>query len=153
MRNACAARHSRLNLGIAVALLVFLIGGCSGRSDEVVCSREPTEGEEGLLIQDVECGSGDPADRGDIVTVQYTGSIQDEGVFDSSGEPYSFRLGVGEVIGGWDEGIRGMQAGGRRILTIPPDLAYGETGLAPDIPPGATLVYKINLVSRREPRD
>jgi FKBP-type peptidyl-prolyl cis-trans isomerase len=128
----------------AAALLV----ACSGASGDVVCSEGITETEDGLRIQDVECGNGDPADRGDSVEVTFTASVDGGEVFERRDDPYRFRLGVGEVIEGWDEGIEGMQQGGLRTLTIPPDLAYGSTGLEPDIPPGATLVYDIELVSR-----
>jgi FKBP-type peptidyl-prolyl cis-trans isomerase len=145
-----AERASRSG-AVALAALALFLSACSGGSDDVVCSEEPTETEDGLRIHDSRCGTGDPADRGDSVEVIFSASIAGETVFERTGEPYRFRLGVGQVIEGWDEGIEGMQEGGVRTLTIPPDLAYGSAGLEPDIPPGATLVYEIELVSRTEP--
>jgi FKBP-type peptidyl-prolyl cis-trans isomerase len=147
---AVGARGSRAPVLVAAAA-AFLFAACSGGSDELVCSEEVTETEDGLMIQDSECGAGEPVDRGDSVEVMFSGAIEGGGVFERSVEPYRFRLGVGEVIDGWDEGIEGMQEGGIRTLTIPPDLAYGSIGLEPDIPPGATLVYEIELVSRSAP--
>ena len=152
MRNACLeAGRGRARWAACLGLLAIAIAACSGGSEETVCLRETTEIEDGIEIQDSRCGEGDPAGRGDLLAVNYEGSIAGEGVFDRSGEPFRFRLGAGEVIEGWDEGVRGMQEGGVRTLTIPPDLGYGSTGLEPDIPPGATLVYEIELVSRRAP--
>jgi FKBP-type peptidyl-prolyl cis-trans isomerase len=146
-----AGRASGSRTAVALAAAAALLAGCSGGSGEVVCSEEVTETEDGVRIQDSACGTGEPADRGDSIEVTYSGSFEDGEVFDRSDEPYRFRLGVGEVIEGWDVGIEGMQRGGVRTLTIPPDLAYGSTGLEPDIPPGSTLVYEIELVSLTEP--
>jgi FKBP-type peptidyl-prolyl cis-trans isomerase len=137
---------------VCAALCVAALSACSGGPDEVVCAREPTEMEEGLVVEDTTCGRGDPAGRGDLLAVSYTASVQGEDRFEQSDEPYRFRLGVGEVIEGWDIGILGMQEGGVRKLTISPDLGYGSTGLEPHIPPGATLVYEIELVSQRVPK-
>jgi FKBP-type peptidyl-prolyl cis-trans isomerase len=142
-----SCKHIRL---AALVLAAVLLAACSGGSDEVVCARETTEMEDGLEVQDSECGRGEPAERGDILSVSYQGSVEGE-VFETSDEPFHFRLGVGEVIDGWDEGVPGMQEGGVRTLTIPPDLGYGSIGLEPDVPPGATLVYEIELISRDEP--
>lgn len=144
-------RAGRRALPALCAALVF--ASCSGSSEDVVCTREPTEVEEGLVIHDTRCGEGEPAARGDVVSVTYSGSIEGEGEFESIDDPYRFRLGVGQVIEGWDEGLQGMQRGGVRVLTIPPALGYGDVGLDPAIPPDATLVYEIELVSREEPED
>lgn len=145
-----AERASRSG-AVALATLALLLSACSGGSNDVVCAQEVTETEDGLMIRDSRCGTGEPADRGDSVEVTYAASVAGGEVFERSEEPYLFRLGVGEVIEGWDEGIEGMQEGGVRTLTIPPDLAYGSAGLEPDIPPGATLVYEVELLSRTEP--
>lgn len=95
-------------------------------------------------------GSGPEAKSGDEVTVQYVGVLYKNGEeFDASwnrGEPFSFTLGGGEVIPGWDKGVEGMKAGGRRMLVIPPELAYGSEGVGP-IPPESTLVFVIDLLS------
>ena len=135
---------------VLCALSLAVVPGCSGGPDDVVCAEETVTTEDGLAIRDLECGEGEPADRGDALEVQFTGSIRGQGVFERRDSAYRFRLGVGEVIEGWDDGLEGMQEGGVRSLTIPPDLGYGSTGLEPDIPPNATLVYEIELLSREE---
>ena len=104
----------------------------------------------GLEYTEVEAGIGAQAQAGKTVSVHYTGKLQDGKVFDSSvsrGEPITFPLGAGRVIKGWDEGIALMKAGGKAQLTIPPELAYGERGAGGVIPPNATLVFDVELVS------
>ncbi|HEY9886518.1 MAG TPA: FKBP-type peptidyl-prolyl cis-trans isomerase [Vampirovibrionales bacterium] len=104
----------------------------------------------GLLSKDVEEGSGEEAKPGNKVTVHYTGTFLDSGSkFDSSvdrGEPFSFNLGAGQVIKGWDEGVAGMKIGGKRTLVIPSDLAYGAGGVPGAIPPNATLKFDVELL-------
>jgi peptidylprolyl isomerase/FKBP-type peptidyl-prolyl cis-trans isomerase FkpA len=99
-------------------------------------------------IEDLVTGKGPEAVRGKSVQVHYTGWLLDGTRFDSSvgGEPFTFRLGAGEVIEGWDRGVAGMKVGGRRKLTLPPDLGYGAGGAPPDIPPNATLVFEVELL-------
>lgn len=107
----------------------------------------------GLQYEDTECGDGAEATRGSLVTVHYTGTLEDGEKFDSSldrGEPFEFRLGRGMVIEGWEEGIQGMRVGGSRTLTIPPELGYGETGAPPQIPPNATLIFEVELLDVSE---
>jgi peptidylprolyl isomerase len=103
-----------------------------------------------LETKELEEGTGAEAKAGDEVTVQYVGVNYKNGKeFDSSwsrNEPFSFTLGAGGVIPGWDQGIEGMKAGGRRELTIPPELAYGEAGYPPSIAPNETLVFVIDLL-------
>jgi peptidylprolyl isomerase len=103
-----------------------------------------------LETKDLEEGSGAEAKSGDVVTVQYVGVNYENGKeFDSSwsrSEPFPFPLGAGEVILGWDQGIVGMKVGGRRELIIPPELAYGEEGRPPAIPPNETLVFVVDLL-------
>jgi peptidylprolyl isomerase len=104
----------------------------------------------GLDYVEVEAGTGAQAAAGKTVSVHYTGKFQDGKVFDSSvsrGDPLTFRLGVGQVIKGWDEGIALMKVGGKAQLTIPPELAYGERGASGVIPPNATLVFDVELVA------
>lgn len=103
-----------------------------------------------LEIKDLRPGSGDQAKAGAQVTVQYVGVLFKSGKqFDASwdrGEPFSFTLGRGEVIPGWDQGVEGMKVGGRRELIIPPKLGYGSAGFPPTIPPNETLVFVVDLV-------
>lgn len=104
----------------------------------------------GLEYIETEAGTGAQAEAGKTVSVHYTGKLQNGKVFDSSisrGEPISFPLGQGRVIKGWDEGIALMKVGGKAQLIIPPDLGYGERGAGGVIPPNATLVFDVELVS------
>jgi FKBP-type peptidyl-prolyl cis-trans isomerase FkpA len=103
----------------------------------------------GLLVYDVSAGTGAPAVSGSQVTVNYVGTLSDGTVFDTSashGQPFTFTLGAGQVIKGWDEGLLGMKVGGKRELVISPDLGYGDNQVGP-IPPGSTLVFQVELVS------
>ncbi len=111
--------------------------------------------ESGLQYWDITVGSGQVAKEGDRVRVHYTGWLTTGKKFDSSvdaGRPFTFALGNGEVIRGWDEGVAGMKVGGKRQLRIPPDLGYGENG-TPDgtIPANATLIFDVQLLSVQEP--
>ena len=103
----------------------------------------------GLVIDDLETGSGETAVNGKMVSVHYTGWLTDGRKFDSSkdrNDPFNFPLGAGHVIRGWDEGVQGMQEGGKRKLTIPPELGYGARGAGGVIPPNATLVFEVELL-------
>jgi FKBP-type peptidyl-prolyl cis-trans isomerase FkpA len=106
----------------------------------------------GLVYEDISIGSGETAAAGMHVTVHYTGRLTDGSKFDSSkdrDDPFSFPLGAGRVIRGWDEGVAGMQVGGVRKLTTPPDLGYGARGAGGVIPPNATLVFEVELLGVR----
>jgi FKBP-type peptidyl-prolyl cis-trans isomerase len=106
----------------------------------------------GLGYHDVTVGQGAEATPGHQVKVHYTGWLLNGKKFDSSsdrGEPFEFTLGGRQVIAGWDEGVAGMRVGGRRKLVIPSDLGYGAGGAPPDIPPGATLVFDVELLDVR----
>ena len=103
----------------------------------------------GLIKEDIVVGRGAIAGSGDDIVVHYVGWLVDGQQFDSSRarrDPLDFALGAGDVIKGWDQGIEGMKVGGKRRLTIPSDLAYGEHGCGGVIPPGATLVFEVELL-------
>ena len=112
-----------------------------------------------LVVHDDQAGTGNEAVAGREVTVHYTGWLYDAArgdhkgnKFDSSrdsGNPFSFRLGAGQVIRGWDQGVAGMKVGGKRTLTIPPDLGYGSQGAGGVIPPNATLLFEVELLDVR----
>ena len=140
--------HRPLRLG--AILFVLLLAACGGPP--------PYTGGDVADLQrtDVTTGTGEPAVAGDEVSVHYTGWLYNENApdrrgrqFDSSrkrGQPFTFLLGAGKVIRGWDEGVAGMQVGGQRTLLIPADLAYGRKGAGGVIPPHASLVFEVELV-------
>jgi hypothetical protein len=101
-----------------------------------------------VQIEDLKVGTGEAAKVGDRVVVNYTGWLTDGTKFDSSldhGRPFEFRLGAGNVIRGWDQGVEGMRVGGKRKLTIPPELGYGQRGMG-KIPPDSTLIFEVELL-------
>lgn len=105
---------------------------------------------DGLKYVDLLEGSGASPQLGQKVTVNYTGTLQNGTKFDSSydhGKPFDFQIGRGRVIKGWDEGLLGMKVGGKRKLTIPPELGYGAAGAPPNIPPNATLIFEVELLN------
>lgn len=138
---------------LLVALVFIATGsGCQNTAEtlpegivgEIVTTKS------GLIYVDNVIGDGDSPTKGKQVTVHYTGKLTDGTKFDSSvdrDQPFSFTIGVGQVIKGWDEGVMSMRVGGKRTLTIPPDLAYGDKGAGGVIPPGATLIFDIELLS------
>lgn len=104
--------------------------------------------ESGLQYTDIVEGTGASPQTGQTVTVHYTGTLQDGTKFDSSrdrGQPFKFKIGVGQVIKGWDEGVSTMKVGGRRQLVVPPQLGYGSRGIGP-IPPNSTLIFDVELL-------
>lgn len=136
----------QLQTGIAVVaalgiIWLFFING------NLFSMNQPSSGA-GLVMQDEVVGTGPAAKAGDTITANYTGKLDNGTVFDTSvgRGPITFVLGTGQVIPGWDQGLVGMQAGGKRILIIPPQLAYGSQGIGP-IPPNATLTFEVELVS------
>ena len=110
--------------------------------------------ESGVQYEDHVTGTGEFPKQGQTVTVHYTGWLDDNGAkgkkFDSSvdrGQPFNFKLGVGQVISGWDIGVSTMQVGGQRTLVLPPEHGYGQRGAGAAIPPGATLIFDVELIS------
>lgn len=141
-------------LRLAACLTVLLLAACGG-------SPPYTGGNVAELQRiDVKVGTGEPAIAGDEVSVHYTGWLYDQNApdkrgqkFDSSrdrGEPFVFLLGAGRVIRGWDDGVAGMQRGGKRELQIPSGLGYGARGAGKVIPPGASLVFEVELLDIRK---
>jgi FKBP-type peptidyl-prolyl cis-trans isomerase FkpA len=134
---------------LAAAIFLAACGGGSAENNDVA----------ELIRQDDQVGSGAEAQSGRVVTVHYTGWLYDAAradhkgaKFDSSrdrNEPFSFNLGAGEVIPGWDQGVAGMKVGGRRTLTIPSDMGYGARGAGGVIPPNATLLFDVELLDVR----
>jgi FKBP-type peptidyl-prolyl cis-trans isomerase FkpA len=105
-----------------------------------------------LKIEELVVGTGDEAKKGQTVSVHYTGWLTDGTKFDSSkdrGQPFQFPLGRGHVIQGWDQGVQGMKVGGKRKLTIPPEMGYGAEGAGGVIPPNATRVFEVELLGVR----
>lgn len=102
-----------------------------------------------LKIEDLVVGTGKEAVAGDTITVNYLGTLVDGTKFDSSydrNQPFKFTLGAGQVIAGWDQGFTGMKVGGKRKLTIPPELGYGSRGAGSSIPPDSTLIFEVELL-------
>jgi FKBP-type peptidyl-prolyl cis-trans isomerase len=136
--------EDRVNRLLMAVVLVGSVGlvGCSSGDDNPA-------GPTNLIIEDRVIGTGATAANGDTVTVHYVGTLQDGTKFDSSydaNRPFAFKVGVGQVIQGWDLGIPGMRVGGKRRLTIPPSLAYGNRANGP-IPANSTLIFDIELLS------
>ena len=123
--------------------LIFFVSSCSEKKDSITMDN-------GLVIEDIIEGDGKEANDYNKVVVNYTGKLEDGSIFDSSlspgKEPFTFTLGVGSVIKGWDMGVKGMKVGGKRKLTIPPELGYGDRGAGNVIPPKATLIVEVELL-------
>ena len=147
-------RTFRLRLVTLTALLLpWSLVGCSGNgNDPISCDRDGATLDEGLQVRDIDCGNGPGAESGFSATVNYTASLEDQEPFDeTTEEPYTFRLGSGQVVSGWDQGLVSMQVGGVRELVVPPELAYGEAGFAPHVPPDSTVTYEVELLEISEP--
>jgi peptidylprolyl isomerase len=163
--------RTRHQIAAAAAALILGLAGCGDDDDEpagtgtteaadsgpVNLKKKPVievpDGEPpaGLEIKDLKVGDGATAKSGDTVTVQYVGVSYSTGQqFDASWDgagPFSFTIDGGDVIPGWDQGVAGMKVGGRRQLTIPPELGYGEAGSPPDIAPNETLIFVVDLLN------
>lgn len=134
----------------ALGAIACLGTGCTGskKTDSTTQTSAPSEGQQ-LTINEVQVGTGAVAESGKNVTVHYSGYLTDGTKFDSSvdrKQPFKFLLGAGQVIKGWDQGVAGMKVGGKRKLTIPPELGYGSRGAGGVIPGNATLVFDVELL-------
>jgi FKBP-type peptidyl-prolyl cis-trans isomerase len=146
--------RGRVTLGIIMTLVFTLLFGWGGTmaANEKGSNAGETVTASGLKYVDQVVGAGDVAVAGKTVSVHYTGWLENGKKFDSSvdrGQPFSFPLGAGRVIKGWDEGVQGMKIGGKRKLTIPSDLGYGSRGAGGVIPPNATLIFDVELLGVR----
>jgi FKBP-type peptidyl-prolyl cis-trans isomerase len=144
---------------LAICIAALLVAGCGKKEESpkagtaATAVAPPTE----LQKTDVVKGTGEGISLGQVAVVHYTGWLFDPSApeqkgkkFDSSrdrGEPFKFAIGAGQVIRGWDEGVQGMQPGGQRRLVVPPDFGYGDAGAGGVIPPGATLVFDVELLA------
>ena len=128
---------------IVIIFVIFIIscGSSEGNMQKL---------ENGLLIEDIVVGVGNEAKDHNKVVVNYTGTLENGSIFDSSlkpgRDPFTFTLGVGSVIKGWDQGVKGMKVGGKRKLVIPPELGYGDKGAGNVIPPNTTLYFEVELL-------
>lgn len=152
-------RPARIAVMMTSLLGILLITACQKQEEKGVTENAGDTGIAGLQITDIVNGDGPTARAGQTVVVHYTGWLYDPErpdhkgkKFDSSvdrGKPFSFPLGAGRVIRGWDEGFAGMQVGGKRMLVIPPDMGYGARGAGGVIPPNATLLFEVDLLDIR----
>jgi FKBP-type peptidyl-prolyl cis-trans isomerase len=151
----------RKNALVAIAAVsIAALSACTKKSAETTsattentaassATTDAAKAESDLKIENVKEGAGAEAVNGKQVSVHYTGTLTDGKKFDSSvdrGQPFKFVLGAGQVIRGWDLGVAGMKVGGKRKLTIPPQLGYGERGAGGVIPPNATLLFEVELL-------
>ncbi|MCS6976467.1 MAG: FKBP-type peptidyl-prolyl cis-trans isomerase [Gemmatales bacterium] len=143
MRLVTGLKSSLVVLAVSTFVALGCAFGTDNKEEKVITTPS------GLKYVDLKEGTGPEAKKGDTVEVHYTGWLKDGKKFDSSldrGKPFSFPLGAGRVIKGWDEGVAGMKVGGKRKLIIPPDLAYGSRGAGGVIPPNAELTFEVELL-------
>ncbi len=145
-------------LALIILTVIFMIFSYSKQDDKAKKSQNQTvnnsqnkEKNMGLTIETIQEGTGEQeVVSGDVIEVHYTGKLEDGKVFDSSverGTPFEFQIGQGMVIAGWEQGILGMKIGEKRTLTIPSEMGYGSRGAGGIIPPNATLIFDVELIS------
>jgi FKBP-type peptidyl-prolyl cis-trans isomerase FkpA len=141
-----------LGIVVGAAVLAVMVAACTQSQAGSGGGAKEVTTASGLKYEDTKVGTGAEAKAGQTAVVHYTGWLTDGKKFDSSkdrGQPFSFPLGGGRVIKGWDEGVQGMKIGGSRKLTIPANLGYGASGAGGVIPPNATLVFEVDLLELR----
>jgi FKBP-type peptidyl-prolyl cis-trans isomerase len=151
-------RQAAISIAIACVLALLVTAGCgsptppqAGATSAAAAPAEVTLAD-GLKYTDEQVGTGALAQPGKTAIVHYTGWLMNGTKFDSSldrGQPFSFPVGGGQVIKGWDEGVAGMRVGGKRVLIVPPELGYGARGAGGVIPPNATLKFEVQLLDLR----
>lgn len=151
---SCALSCAIIAALLAAGSLAALPGVAKARRMEPTPSPTPQEvvTPSGLRYKDLQVGQGAEAARGKTVEIHYTGWLEDNTKFDASRDPshpFTFRIGIDDVIQGWHQGIAGMRVGGRRRLVVPPELGYGKQGMGRIVPPNATLVFEVELVNVR----
>ena len=131
-----------------LGIFIYFIFGFNQTSQKAAPSTQPTQAQaQELQIEDIQVGTGPEVKSGDTISIDYKGTLPDGTVFDSSykrGQPFETQIGVGQVIKGWDEGVIGMQVGGKRKLVIPPAMGYGEQDMG-TIPANSTLIFEVEL--------
>ncbi len=135
--------------GLMVFAIAIMLAACAPSANPTAQESKVVTTASGLQYEDIVVGTGASPSQGKTVSVHYTGTLTNGTKFDSSrdkGQPFQFVIGVGQVIKGWDEGVMSMKVGGRRKLTIPPQLGYGARGAGSVIPPNATLVFDVELL-------
>jgi peptidylprolyl isomerase len=150
---AFSRRHLMVACAAIATFSIVSTGLLTMTDDASAQSAKPVTTSSGLQMIDTQAGTGAQPKQGQTAVVHYTGYLSDGGKkgkkFDSSvdrGQPFEFPVGAGRVIKGWDEGVASMQVGGKRTLLIPPQLGYGERGAGGLIPPGATLLFEVELL-------
>ena len=151
--------HSRATLAVAalVAAAALTVPACAEDTKKATTAADAKKASNvvttasGLKYEDLKVGEGPEAKAGNTVGMRYTGTFLDGRIFDSNaganGQPFMLKLGEHRVIKGWEEGIPGMKVGGKRKLTVPPELAYGAQGFPGAIPPNSTLIFEVELLS------
>lgn len=151
------SRNQSIGVFVAIVVTGFILFG--GQFLNLFSSNDNSnqanmqQGTTGVKVENIVNGQGILAEKGDLITVDYIGTLTDGKVFDSSidrKQPFTFQLGVGQVIKGWDEGVLGMRVGGKRRLTIGSDFAYGNQAVG-TIPPNSTLVFEVELLKVQKP--